>query len=346
MKLLIALSLLLVVFVILLVHSKQTSLAKAIPNTLNSSVAEVTPMPFYEITIPYFRGRIYKSSIGELEKIGDNGSYDMFLTDYDSDGFKINALLTIPNGEAPEGGWPAIVFVHGYIPPGQYVTTERYGDYVDYLANNEFVVFKIDLRGHGDSEGKAGGSYYGSDYVIDILNAYGALQSSNFVNKKKIGLWGHSMAGNIVLRSLASKPEIPAAVIWAGAGFSYVDLQKYQIRDASYHPLPSDTERARRQRLIFELYGRPTAESSFWKQVAPTNYLNDLKGAIQLDHAVDDETVDIGYSRDLNSLLDKTSVPHEFYEYPNGGHNISGNNFTLAMQRTVEFFKRYLDLQL
>lgn len=76
-----------------------------------------------------------------------------------------------------------------------------------------------------------------------------------------------------------------------------------------------------------------------WKMVPMTNYLSDIKGAIQLNHAMDDTVVDIGYSRDLQALLDKTNIPHELHEYSSGGHNISGSSFAQAMQNTVSFFK-------
>jgi uncharacterized protein len=311
----------------------------------SGQTATPTPMPFSEMTIPSLRARSYTSSLGERQMVSENNSYTSYLTSYTSDGLKINGLLTIPKGEKPKNGFPAIVFIHGYIPPTQYATLERYTDYVDYLARNGFIVFKIDLRGHGNSQGEAGGGYYGSDYVVDALNAYAALQSSDFVNPKAIGLWGHSMAGNITLRSLAARPDIPAAVIWAGAVYSYTDQLKYGINDNSYRPTGTNARNMQRRRLLFEKYGSPSAQSVFWKQVAPTNYLNDLKGAIQLDHAVDDDVVNIGYSQDLNTLLDKTSVPHELYEYPSGGHNISGSSFTQAMEHTVAFFKKYLSQQ-
>ncbi len=214
--------------------------------------------------------------------------------------------------------------------------------YVDYLARNGFVVFKIDLRGHGDSEGEAGGGYFGSDYVVDTLNAYAALQSADFVNPKAVGMWGHSMAGNILLRSFVVKPDIPAVVIWAGAVYSYVDRDKYGINDNSYRPPGLSTNTQNRRQQLQQQYGSPSATSVFWKQVIPTNYLNDLNGAIQIDHAIDDDVVNIGYSRDLISLLDKTKVVHELNEYPSGGHNIEGVSFMQAMQKTVEFFKKYL----
>lgn len=320
------------------------SLRQIITKSTISSLSQPIPtlFPFQELTIPYLRQKTYNSTLGSREQISSNGNYTSYLTSFSSDGFKVNGLLTIPNGQKPEKGWPAIVFIHGYIPPAQYQTTTQYADYIDYLARNGFVVFKIDLRGHGNSEGEAGGGYYGSDYIVDTLNAYSALQNADFVNPKAIGLWGHSMAGNVALRSMATKPEIPGVVIWAGAVYSYIDQRKYGISDASYMPPTNNTQRINRRRELFEKNGSPSAESLFWQQVAPTNYLHDLKGAIEIHHAVDDPVVNIGYSRDLIDLLDKTSVPHELYEYQSGGHNISGSSFNQAMQRTVEFYKKYL----
>lgn len=317
------------------------------PETLNNVVSPIsqiapTPLPFQELTIPYLRSREYKSSVGQLTQVSSGSNYTAYLTSYSSDGLKINAELTKPTGEMPVGGWPAIIFIHGYIAPTIYKTLERYTDHIDYLGRNGFVIFKIDLRGHGQSEGTPGGGYFGSDYVVDTLNAHAALQSSNFVNPNKIGLWGHSMAGNIALRSLAIKKDIPAAVIWAGAVYSYEDRVKYGINDSSYRPPQADVQRQARQKALYDKYGEFSPDSPFWKQVAPTNYLNDIKSAIQLNHAVDDDVVNIGYSRDLTSLLDKTKVVHELHEYPSGGHNITGPSFVAAMQNTIEFFKKYL----
>lgn len=301
-----------------------------------------TPMPFADLTIPYLRGRQYQSTLTALNQYADHAAYTSYLTSYDSDGLRINGLLTKPKGAMPQGGWPGIVFVHGYIPPTTYQTTQKYEDYVDYLARSGFVVFKIDLRGHGDSEGEPSGGYFSADYVIDTLNARAALASSSFVNPKAIGLWGHSMAGNIVMRAFAVRPETPAVVIWAGAVYTYLDLSEYGISDNSYRPLPSNSQSQRKRQQLRQIYGDPADGNPFWKLVAPTNYLEELKGAIQLDHATDDPTVSIEYSKNLTKLLDATSVPHEFYEYPSGGHNISGSSFSQAMAHTVQFFQRYL----
>lgn len=301
-----------------------------------------TPFLFEEITIPYLREKEFNSALGELDPYSTNENFETFLTSYTSDGLKINGLLTIPKGERPTGGFPAIVFVHGYIAPTIYSTTERYTDYVNYLARNGFVVFKIDLRGHGQSEGEAGGSYYSSDYIIDTLNAYSALQNSDFVNPEKIGLWGHSMAGNVTFRSMAVKKDIPAIVVWSGAGYTYEDLQAYRIMDNSYRPPSQSTERARKRQLLNDTYGAFSPESDFWKKVPATNYLDGVTTAVEVHHAVDDNVVSIEYARNLMNVLENTAIPHTLYEYQSGGHNITGSAFTQAMQRTVEFFKENL----
>src|SRR3990172_7756510 len=206
-----------------------------------------TPFPFQEMTIPYLRNKTYSSSLYELDRINETQNFTSYITSYDSDGLKINGLLTIPKGEKPSSGWPAIIFIHGYIPPTLYRTQQNYASHVTYLARNGYVVFKIDLRGHDRSEGEPGGAYYSEDYVVDTLNARGALASFEFVNPGKIGLWGHSMAGNIVFRSFVVASEVPAIVIWAGAGYSYWDLQNYMIQDDSYRPPQPDSERARKR---------------------------------------------------------------------------------------------------
>ncbi len=298
-----------------------------------------TPVPYADMTIPYLRNRSYTSKLGTMQKISENASYTSYRASYDSDGLTIYGLLTIPKDTVSKH--PAIVFVHGYIPPAQYRTDERYVAYVDYLARNGFVVFKIDLRGNDQSQGKAGGAYYSSGYVIDTLNARAALESADFVNPSSIGLWGHSMAGNVVMRAFAARPQIPAVVIWAGAGYTYTDLSTYGLHDYSYRPAGLPDPHALPQN-VRQFYGPFNATNSFWKQVAVTDYLKDLKGALEIHHAVDDDMVNIEYSRNLMKLLDATRVPHQLFEYPTGGHNISDPSFGIAMSRTVEFFKKYL----
>ncbi|MBP9716765.1 MAG: alpha/beta fold hydrolase [Candidatus Levybacteria bacterium] len=317
--------------------------AQKISNVKSSVVPTPTPYPFEELTIPYLRSRKYVSELSVIEENSRNGDYASNLASYESDGNTIFAQLTIPTGKQPEGGWPAIIFVHGYIPPANYQTFSNYSSYVDYLARNGFVVFKIDLRGHGQSEGDPGGAYYSSDYVVDVLSAYSALENYEFVNPSKIGLWGHSMAGNVVSRALGAKPDIPAIAIWGGAVYTYSDFSEFSIEDNSYQPPSEDSPSRKKRNEMFEKYGTFDPNSSFWKMVPVTNYLDGITGAISLNHTVDDSVVDIRYSRNFNEILNKTTIPHELNEYQSGGHNFTGSAFTEAMDKTVDFYKKYLN---
>jgi dipeptidyl aminopeptidase/acylaminoacyl peptidase len=222
---------------------------------------------------------------------------------------------------------------------------------VDYLARNGFVVLKIDMRGHGKSEGVATGTYFSNAYNLDVLNALQALKNDKRVNPERIGLWGHSMSGNLVLRSLLISNEFKAGVIWAGAVYSYQDFAKYGISDSSFVRRPAmskevlespDREKSPEVSKIRENPSEINFESEFWREISLTKNLEYLKAPIQIHHAVNDETVNIGYSRDLSRELEKSGKSFEFYEYPGGGHNLNSPYFEQAMQRTVEFFRNNL----
>ncbi len=311
-------------------------------SSIQTQLENSEPFLFQDMTIPYLREKAYEGALTSLEEVSSNSDYMSYRTTYISDGLTIYAQITKPANAMPEGGFPAIIFVHGYIPPARYQTFSNYASYVDALARSGFVVFKIDLRGHGESEGEPSGAYYSGDYVVDILNARAALRVTEFVNPEKIGLWGHSMAGNVGLRSFVVARDMPAISLWSGAVYTYEDLGKYGISDASYQPPDMNSERQKRREMLREMYGEFDKNSEFWSQVVPINYLDDVRGAIQLNHAVDDDVVNSGYSRDLNILLDNTDIVHEFNEYSSGGHNLSGSTFTRAMNDTIKFFHEHL----
>ena len=100
------------------------------------------------------------------QTLAPGSNYSRYVVSYLSDGYKIYALMTVPNGPAPATGWPAIIFNHGYIPPAQYRTTERYVAYQDAIARSGYIVFKSDYRGHGSSQGPPEGAYGYPGYTM------------------------------------------------------------------------------------------------------------------------------------------------------------------------------------
>lgn len=319
------------------------------PTPIPAPTATTAPAPTAfpvgaELTIDALLEREIAGSPITIEQQLENGAnYARYIASYIAEGNKIYGLLTVPFGDAPAGGHKAIVFIHGYIPPDIYRTTERYVAYVDALARAGFVVFKIDLRGFGESEGEPAGAYFSPNYSIDAIAALKSLQTLDYVDPAGIGLWGHSMAGNVTLRAMLIEPAIQAGVIWAGAVYSYDDFTKYAIDDPSYNPAATATTASQRAgRLIRDTYGPPDTSVPFWQAVSLTEHLDLLDAPLQLHHAVDDDVVNIGYSSDLAAALAAANKVYEFYQYDNGGHNINSPAFDAAMQRTIGFFQEHL----
>ena len=307
-----------------------------------------TPFPVgEELTIRYLRElEIEGSEITFHERLANGPGYRRDLVSYQSEGNRIYGLLTVPLEDPPAGGFKAVVFNHGYIPPAQYRTTERYEAYVNYLARSGLVIFKIDYRGHGRSEGRPSGSYFSPGYTIDAVAALKSLQTLDYVDPQGIGMWGHSMAGNLVLRAMLIEPEIQAGVIWSGAVYSYEDFVQLGISDFSYRPPPTPEDGGedyrRRSREIIDTYGRPDLSSAYWKEVALTEHLEHLSSPLQIHHAENDPVVNIAYSVGLAAALQEQGKRYEFYRYEGGEHNLISPYFDQAMLRTVEFFREHL----
>jgi dipeptidyl aminopeptidase/acylaminoacyl peptidase len=272
----------------------------------------------------------------------DRGSnYSRYYSYYLSEGLKIYALLTVPDGEPPAGGWPAVVFNHGYIPPDVYRTTERYIAYVDRIARSGYVVFRIDYRGHDRSEGEPTGAYGDPGYLVDVMNAIASIKRYPSVNPDRIGLWGHSMGGYLALRAMVISPDVKAGVIWAGVMGSYDDLlYNWSRRGPSVTPSPSSRGRRWRQEWL-SLHGTPAENPTFWNSVSANSYLSDLSGPLQLHHGTADEDVPVQFSETLYDQALEAGKYAELYTYPGDNHNISAS-FDLAMSRTIAFYDQFL----
>jgi hypothetical protein len=135
-------------------------------------------------------------------------------------------------------------------------------------------------------------------------------------------------------------PEIHAASIWAGAVYTYQDMNDYGINDNSYQRTDATEERRKQREEMYQKVGDRDSGSLFWELVSPIAWLRNYGGKIQLHHAVNDSTVPIEYSRNLISILENDLVDIELFEYPSGGHDLEGAVFGQAMDRTLSIFTK------
>lgn len=292
------------------------------------------------LSITAMRARSYPGSALTVRQTLNAGSnYRRWIVSYQSDGLRINALLTVPVGTPPTGGWPAVVFNHGYIPPGVYRTTERYVAYQDAFARAGFVTLKSDYRGHGESQGEAVGGYYDPGYTADVLNAAASLRKDPRVNPVRLGMWGHSMGGNLTLRAMVIDKSLRAGVIWAGVVAPYDLLTNGWTRGPGHEVIPN--QRVHRRFELIAKYGAVAQNPGFWKAVSANSFLNDLHGPLQLHQGTADAEVPPTFHLALEQGLKAAGIPYTAYVYPGDDHNLS-HNLNLALSRSVAFFKAHL----
>lgn len=319
-----------------------TELDQSLPVTISHSgeisVSEKVLLS-HPLQIEKMRQQEYPGSDLVIEQQLSAGSnYQRYRVSYQSEGLKIYALLTIPNGEKPATGWPAIIFNHGYIPPAEYRTTERYVAYTDAFSRNGYILLRPDYRGHDQSEGNPEGAYYSPAYTVDVLNAVASLKKHPTVDPNRLGMWGHSMGGHLTLRSMVVTKDIKAGVIWAGVVASYEDMAKNWTRSRPWRPSSREQQvsRPNRQALI-DQYGSFETVPDFWRSISPIFFVSDVSGPIQLHHGTSDDDVPVLFSERLRDALEQNGKPVEFYVYQGDDHNLS-QNIGVALQRSVEFF--------
>jgi uncharacterized protein len=304
----------------------------------------LTPEALNPLSIQSMRMREYPGSDIVIEEtLNSEKTYTRYLTSYKSDGLKIYALLLVPNGVKPKGGFPVIIINHGYITPDKYTPDGNYISHADAFAKNGYIVFKPNYRGNGKSDGDATSTYFSPDYTIDDLNAIASIKKYVGVDATKIGVWGHSMGGSITLRDLTiNQSDIKAASIWSGVVGNYNDIVYNWQSQVSYRPDPLDLKlRNKNFDVLASVYGKPTDNPTFWNSVDPTFFLKDINTPIQIQVGLADTQVPPSFSKGLYSKLKSLGKTIEYFEYPGNNHDIN-QSFTPAINRTVSFFNRYL----
>jgi pimeloyl-ACP methyl ester carboxylesterase len=144
--------------------------------------------------------------------------------------FSLAGTLTLPQGEGP---FPAVVLISGSGQQDRDETIYNHKPFkviADYLTRNGIAVLRYDDRGVGSSKGKTNNatSFTNAD---DAEAAVNYLMQRPEINKKKIGLAGHSEGGLIAPIVASRNPNIAFIVSLAGPGVRGYDLIIRQSED-------------------------------------------------------------------------------------------------------------------
>jgi dipeptidyl aminopeptidase/acylaminoacyl peptidase len=249
------------------------------------------------------------------------------------DGLEIHGQLFVPRSRPAKPG-PALIFVHGG-PPRQMMLGFHYMYYYhnayaqnQYLASLGYVVLSVNYR-RGVMYGRAfrepaNAGWRGSSEYKDVVAGAKYLQSLNYVDRNRIGIWGGSYGGLLTALGLARNSDIFSA----GVDFHGVHDWSTLLGDsASGMAQPPDFKEA--LKLAFD--SSPAASVSQWKS------------PVLLIHGDDDRNVPFAQTTDLVQRLRKQNVHFEELILPDEIHDfLLWKSWVNGYRATAEFFDRQL----
>jgi dipeptidyl aminopeptidase/acylaminoacyl peptidase len=252
-----------------------------------------------------------------------------------ADGTKIHA--TVFNNDKIRGKKPAVIFVHGG-PQRQMLLGWHYSSYYSnayainqYLAARGFVVLSVNFRlgiGYGyEFHNPVDGGRRGASEYQDILAAHSWLASLDFVDAKRIGIYGGSYGGYLTAMALARNSDLFAAgVDISGVHDFTLSRSSSSSGSGRYEKVPDADEF-----LEMAWKSSPVADIKGWKSPG------------LIIHADDDRNVDYNQSTDLVQRLRRLNAPHETMTIVDDTHHFMLYRNQVAVNRaTVDFLIRHL----
>lgn len=140
---------------------------------------------------------------------------------------QFGATITIPEGNGP---FPAVVLITGSGTQNrdeEIMGHKPFAVIADYLTRKGIVVLRVDDRGAGKTTNPDSLATT-ADYAKDVSASVDFLLGRSEVNKKRIGLIGHSEGGMIAPMVATARKDIAFIVLLAGPGVKITELMKEQ----------------------------------------------------------------------------------------------------------------------
>lgn len=145
-------------------------------------------------------------------------------------GIKLAGTLTMPS----EGKkFPAVVLISGSGAQNRDEEIAGHKPFMvlaDYLTRQGIAVLRFDDRGFGESGGNFAEAT-SADFATDAAAAVDYLRSRREIDKKKIGMAGHSEGARVAFKVAAERRDIAFVISMAGAGMPGDSILIHQNRD-------------------------------------------------------------------------------------------------------------------
>lgn len=245
--------------------------------------------------------------------------FDSFLT---NDKTRLYYRMYKPAQFDPKKKYPVLVYLYGG-PHAQMVTKSWGGHFLQYMAQQGYVVFTVDNRG-SFSRGKLfEDSIYqamGNIEVQDQVAGVKFLHTKKWVDKDKIGIHGHSYGGYMTLMAMFKAPE------YFKAGVSGAPVTDWSLYDTHY------TER---------YMGNPNKNAEAYKKSSVFPYVTQLKSPLLIYHGMADDNVLFKNSTRLYKALQDNNISFMTMDYPGKKHSIRGKK---TQMHRLNMIRNFFDL--
>jgi dipeptidyl-peptidase-4 len=229
-----------------------------------------------------------------------------------------------PNDMAPGKKYPVIVNVYGG-PHAQRVRNIWEGaNFTQYMLQQGYIVFQLDNRGS---------NYRGTAFEFPIYEKLGQvevddqitgvkyLHSLPFIDKDRVGIYGHSYGGYMALMTMFKAGD------YFKAGVSGAPVTDWLLYDTHY------TER---------YLSHPSQNSDGYEESSVFPYISGLNGPLMIYHGMADDNVLFTNTTKLIKALQDENKQFELMTYPGSKHSMRGKKVKVHLNNTIiNFFDRH-----
>jgi len=266
------------------------------------------------------------SKLKDVMKDYNFGKAD-FFTVVTENGTDLNAWMLKPPDFDPQKKYPVLFTLYG--GPGSQTVLNSWGTVSSWnqmLAQKDIIIVSVDNRGtgaRGEEFKKCTYLQLGKFETTDQIAAAKYLDSLSFVDKDRIGIWGWSFGGYMVLSCLTKGAD------YFKLGVAVAPVTNWKYYDNIY------TERYMRT---------PKENNSGYEDNSPVNFADRFKGKLLMIHGMADDNVHTQNSYDMVTALVGANKQFEMQLYPNSNHGIyTGKNTSYHLwERITDFILKNL----
>jgi dipeptidyl-peptidase-4 len=229
-----------------------------------------------------------------------------------------------PKNMQPGKKYPVIVRVYGG-PHAQRVTNSWQGaDMTQYMLQQGYIVYQLDNRGS---------NYRGTDFEFPIYEELGNIEVNDqitgvkylhtlpYVDKERIGIYGHSYGGYMALMTMFKAGN------YFKAGVSGAPVTDWLLYDTHY------TER---------YLNHPKVNAQGYQKSSVFPYVSGLSGPLMVYHGMADDNVLFTNTTKLMKTLQDQGKLFELMTYPGSKHSMRGKKVKVHLNTSImSFFDRH-----